>query len=50
LTESEFVKSSGADAKRVTGFDTVVPLAKMEAYYIPSKGRIVKVEADLTRR
>lgn len=38
-----------APVKRVTGFDTVVPLAKMEDYYIPSKERIVKAAADLTR-
>jgi pyruvate dehydrogenase E1 component beta subunit len=38
-----------APVKRVTGFDTVVPLAKLEDYYIPSKERIVKAAADLTR-
>ena len=38
-----------APVKRVTGFDTIVPLAKLEDYYIPSKERIVKAAADLTR-
>ena len=38
-----------APVKRVTGFDTVVPLAKLEDYYIPSKERIVKAAVDLTR-
>ena len=31
-----------APVKRVTGFDTVVPLSKLEDEYIPSKGRILK--------
>jgi len=38
-----------APVKRVTGFDTVVPLAKLEDYYIPSKERIVKVAEALTK-
>lgn len=33
--------------KRVTGFDTIVPLAKMEDYYIPNKDRIVKAALEL---
>jgi pyruvate dehydrogenase E1 component beta subunit len=33
--------------KRVTGFDTVVPLAKMEDYYMPSKERIMKAAVEL---
>jgi 2-oxoisovalerate dehydrogenase E1 component len=33
--------------KRVTGFDTVVPLARMEDYYIPNKGRILKAALGL---
>jgi pyruvate/2-oxoglutarate/acetoin dehydrogenase E1 component/TPP-dependent pyruvate/acetoin dehydrogenase alpha subunit len=36
-----------APIKRVTGFDTVVPLAKLEDSYIPSKERIVKAAMDL---
>jgi pyruvate dehydrogenase E1 component beta subunit len=36
-----------APIRRVTGFDTVVPLAKLEDHYIPNKDRIVKVAADL---
>ncbi|MDA4124391.1 MAG: alpha-ketoacid dehydrogenase subunit beta [Thaumarchaeota archaeon] len=36
-----------APIKRVTGFDTVVPLAKMEDHYIPNKERIVKAAAEL---
>lgn len=38
-----------APVRRVTGFDTVVPLAKLEDYYIPSKERIVKAAADLAK-
>jgi len=38
-----------APVKRVTGFDTVVPLAKLEDYYIPNKERIVKTAADLAK-
>jgi pyruvate dehydrogenase E1 component beta subunit len=33
--------------KRVAGFDTVVPLAKMEDYYIPNKDRIMKAALEL---
>jgi pyruvate/2-oxoglutarate/acetoin dehydrogenase E1 component/TPP-dependent pyruvate/acetoin dehydrogenase alpha subunit len=36
-----------APVKRVTGFDTVVPLAKMEDLYIPSKDRIAKAAVEL---
>jgi pyruvate dehydrogenase E1 component beta subunit len=36
-----------APIKRVTGFDTVVPLAKLEDCYIPNKERIVKAAMDL---
>ncbi len=36
-----------APVKRVAGFDTVVPLAKMEDDYIPSKERIVKAALEL---
>ena len=38
-----------APVKRVAGFDTVVPLAKLEDHYIPSKERIVKVAIELAR-
>ncbi len=38
-----------APVKRVTGFDTVVPLARLEDFYIPSKERIVRTAADLVR-
>ncbi len=38
-----------APIRRVTGFDTVVPLAKLEDSYIPSKDRIVKAAAELTK-
>ncbi|HXW37244.1 MAG TPA: thiamine pyrophosphate-dependent enzyme [Nitrososphaerales archaeon] len=37
-----------APIKRVTGFDTVVPLAKLEDQYLPSKDRIVKAALGLT--
>jgi pyruvate dehydrogenase E1 component beta subunit len=30
-----------APVQRVTGYDTVVPLARLEKYYIPSPERIV---------
>ena len=33
--------------KRVTGFDTEVPLARLEDYYVPNKGRITKAAVDL---
>jgi pyruvate dehydrogenase E1 component beta subunit len=36
-----------APIKRVTGFDTVVPLAKLEDYYIPSKERVLKAAVEL---
>ncbi|MDV3244678.1 MAG: thiamine pyrophosphate-dependent enzyme [Nitrososphaerales archaeon] len=36
-----------APVKRVTGYDTVVPLAKMEDQYIPSKERIMKAALEL---
>ena len=38
-----------APVRRVTGFDTVVPLAKLEDYYIPGKERIAKAAAELAR-
>ena len=33
--------------KRVTGFDTVVPLAKLEDYYLPGPERIMKAALEL---
>ena len=33
--------------KRVTGFDTEVPLAKLEDYYVPNQDRIMKTAVDL---
>ena len=33
--------------KRVTGFDTEVPLARLEDYYVPNKERIMKAAMDL---
>ena len=36
-----------APIKRVTGFDTVVPLARLEDLYIPNKERIVKAALEL---
>ncbi|QQG48061.1 MAG: pyruvate dehydrogenase (acetyl-transferring) E1 component subunit alpha [archaeon] len=38
-----------APIRRVAGFDTVVPLSKLEDYYIPNKDRIVKAAAELAR-
>ncbi len=38
-----------APVKRVTGFDTVVPLAKLEDHYIPSKDRVVKAASELAK-
>lgn len=36
-----------APPKRVTGFDTIVPYARMEKYYIPSEKRIMTAVNDL---
>jgi len=36
-----------APIKRVTGFDTEVPLARLEDYYVPNKERIAKAAMDL---
>jgi pyruvate/2-oxoglutarate/acetoin dehydrogenase E1 component len=36
-----------APVRRVAGFDTVVPLAKMEDHYIPNKDRILKAALEL---
>ena len=36
-----------APIKRVTGFDTEVPLARLEDYYIPNRERIMKAAVDL---
>ena len=33
--------------KRVTGFDTEVPLARLEDYYVPNRERIVRAAVDL---
>jgi len=38
-----------APIKRVTGYDTVVPLAKLEDFYIPSKERIVKAALEVVQ-
>jgi len=36
-----------APVKRVTGFDTEVPLARLEDYYVPNKERITKAAMEL---
>jgi pyruvate/2-oxoglutarate/acetoin dehydrogenase E1 component/TPP-dependent pyruvate/acetoin dehydrogenase alpha subunit len=36
-----------APIRRVTGFDTEVPLARLEDYYVPNKDRITKAAIDL---
>jgi pyruvate/2-oxoglutarate/acetoin dehydrogenase E1 component/TPP-dependent pyruvate/acetoin dehydrogenase alpha subunit len=36
-----------APIKRVTGFDTEVPLARLEDYYIPNKERIMKAALEI---
>jgi len=36
-----------APIKRVTGFDTVVPLARLEDHYVPNKDRITRVALEL---
>ncbi|MBI3840541.1 MAG: pyruvate dehydrogenase (acetyl-transferring) E1 component subunit alpha [Thaumarchaeota archaeon] len=36
-----------APVRRVTGFDTVVPLARLEDHYIPNKDRVMKAASDL---
>ncbi len=38
-----------APVRRVTGFDTMVPLAKLEDFYIPNKEKIVKAALELAR-
>lgn len=38
-----------APVKRVTGFDTFVPLAKLEDFYIPNVDRIVKTALDVAK-
>jgi len=38
-----------APVKRVAGFDTVVPLAKLEDYYLPNAGRVVKAALEVAR-
>jgi pyruvate dehydrogenase E1 component beta subunit len=38
-----------APVKRVTGWDTVVPLAKLEPYYIPDEERIAKAVEEVAR-
>jgi len=38
-----------APPKRVTGFDTVVPLARLEDYYIPSKERVLEACIEILR-
>jgi pyruvate/2-oxoglutarate/acetoin dehydrogenase E1 component/TPP-dependent pyruvate/acetoin dehydrogenase alpha subunit len=49
-----FIADSGLDylkapIKRVTGFDIVVPLARLEDVYLPSKERIVKAALETTK-
>jgi pyruvate dehydrogenase E1 component beta subunit len=36
-----------APPMRVTGYDTIVPYAKMEKYYIPSEKRIIDAVQSL---
>ena len=36
-----------APVKRVAGYDTVVPLAKLEDFYIPNKERVMKAALEL---
>ena len=38
-----------APVKRVAGFDTVVPLAKLEDYYLPSAERIIKAALEVAK-
>ena len=37
-----------APVKRVTGFDTIVPLSKLEDSYLPNKERVTKAALDVT--
>jgi len=37
-----------APVRRVTGFDTIIPLSKLEDSYIPSKERVMKAALDVT--
>ena len=36
------ILSLEAPVERITGFDTVVPLYKMEQHYLPDSGRVVR--------
>jgi len=36
-----------APVRRVTGYDTVMPLPRLERHYVPSPGRIVRAARDL---
>jgi len=38
-----------APVKRVAGFDTIVPLAKLEDYYLPSGERITKAALEVAK-
>jgi len=42
----EFLK---APIRRVTGYDTEVPLGRLEEFYLPNKEKILKVGADLVK-
>jgi len=42
-----YPRESAPDIRRVTGFDTVVPLAKLEDFYLPNRERIVKASLAL---
>jgi pyruvate/2-oxoglutarate/acetoin dehydrogenase E1 component/TPP-dependent pyruvate/acetoin dehydrogenase alpha subunit len=46
-TADKALDSLKAPIKRVTGFDTEVPLARLEDYYVPNKVRIAKAVVDL---
>jgi pyruvate dehydrogenase E1 component beta subunit len=36
-----------APVKRVTGYDTIVPYAKMEKHYLPTAEKIIKAVEDV---
>ena len=45
--EEKALFSQKAPPMRVTGYDTIVPYAKMEKYYIPSEKRIIDAVQSL---
>jgi len=49
IINEKAIMSLNGPVKRITGFDTPIPLAKMENYYLPSIKKIVKNAENLMR-